>query len=648
MLMSQAGAADPKPVQKISAWQIVGPLGTRQAAEPDTLMYQLYRTAIPSAVSPAFATTGAQESAGEEMIYWKRDPMSAFFLNDAKRFWTPSIEKFRFYNSHIPMSLVSYNTGGSRETTQDHFKLLFSGNVNPRAQIGTFIDYPYSKGSYNYQASKGFTWGANASYLGDKYDMQVYFVTYNFTNKENGGITDDLYIIDPAEIQGGYSTINTKSIPTNLTASHSRTGGVQFYLNNRYKLGFWREETDSVAADSVATVKTFVPVSSFVWTFDYRDARHRFSNTNASEEKSFWENHYFSTDGTDDLTSYSSVSNTLGVQLLEGFNKYAKAGLAAFLTYEYRRFHQATDTLPLTTDLRPAGLSPYPFASRLQNLESEHLLYAGAQLSKQQGSLLRYDATVRLGIVGAAAGEIDARGSLTTRFRLRRDSVAVTAYGAFSNTTAPLLMQRFISNHFAWENDFNKTRRLRLGGKLSYSLTGTSVDAGIENVQNLIYFGSDGLPRQAGSVIQVFSLTARQDFKWRALNWRNSLTVQTSTDESVLPLPKFAVYSNLYLQFKVARVLTVQLGVDMDYYTAYNAPTYQPSTMTFCTGGDVKVGNYPYMNAYANFHLSKARFYVEYAHANQGLFGGNRYFSLPHYPLNPHRFLMGVAVDFAN
>ena len=54
------------------------------------------------------------------------------------------------------------------------------------------------------------------------------------------------------------------------------------------------------------------------------------------------------------------------------------------------------------------------------------------------------------------------------------------------------------------------------------------------------------------------------------------------------------------------------------------------------------------MNAYVNMKLSRARFFVLFSHVNQGMFGGNNYFSLPHYPLNPRRFQMGVVVDFVN
>ena len=164
----------------------------------------------------------------------------------------------------------------------------------------------------------------------------------------------------------------------------------------------------------------------------------------------------------------------------------------------------------------------------------------------------------------------------------------------------------------------------------------------------MIYFNDAYLPVQNGGSVQVLSLRLQQNLRWRALNWNNTITYQKSSDEYVLPLPQLAIYSNLFLQFKLAKVLDVQMGVDMDYYTSYYAPSYQPSTMTFCNQHEIKCGNYPYMNAYINMQLSRARFFVLFSHVNQGSLGGQDYFSIPHYPLNPRRFLMGVSVNFLN
>jgi hypothetical protein len=75
---------------------------------------------------------------------------------------------------------------------------------------------------------------------------------------------------------------------------------------------------------------------------------------------------------------------------------------------------------------------------------------------------------------------------------------------------------------------------------------------------------------------------------------------------------------------------------------------YQPATMSFYNQRDLKVGNYPMCDIYANMKLDKVRFYVLFSHVNQGLFGGSNYFSAAHYPLNPRRFLLGLSIDFTD
>lgn len=628
------------------AWKMVPPLGLHTPADIDTTLYNYYLQAVPNDVSEAYATTGNLGAEGQNMIFMQRKPMSDFFFRDGLLHWLPMQGNHKFYNTRVPMTLLSYNMGGGRESAQDHLKGVFSGNVNSKLQIGAMLDYIYSKGSYENQALKNLMWGFSSSYMGHRFEYQTFYNHYNSLNKENGGITDDLYILDPAVLQGGATSINPKAIPTNLTQAHTRVTGDEFMFNGRYKIGFWQEDTVPREPEDSTDYRIYVPVTSFVWTLNYNKGKHIFNNASATEASNFWENRYLSTDNTHDVTSYWSLKNTFGVALLEGFNKYAKAGLAAYVTHEIRRYNQTADTLGLP-DLRPAALDAYPYPNLVAPNATENLLWVGAQLTKQRGSLLRYEATGRFGIVGPAAGEIHAQGNVQTRFKLLGDSVSVTAYGLFANESAPYLMNNYVSNHFIWQNEFGKTRRLRFGGILDLPFSGTNLNVGVENVQNHIYFGSDCLPRQHGGSVQIFSAQLEQNFRVGILNWRNRLTYQTSSDQSIIPMPKFAIYSNLYILFKVARVLDVQLGVDCDYYTKYYAPGYQPATASFYNQQDIKIGNYPYMNAYVNMKLSKARFYVLFTHVNQGLTGKN-YFSMPHYPMNPRRFLMGVSVDFAN
>ncbi|MDE6309480.1 MAG: putative porin, partial [Muribaculaceae bacterium] len=270
------------------------------------------------------------------------------------------------------------------------------------------------------------------------------------------------------------------------------------------------------------------------------------------------------------------------------------------------------------------------------------------QLTKQRGSLLTYDATAQFGLVGPVAADVKLEGRVSTRLPVTRDSLRVTAYGSFANTAAPYITEHYVSNHFIWSNNFGKERHYRLGGIVDVPLTHTQVNVGIENIQNLIYFNDQSLPAQYGDNIQVFSAQLYQRLKYRALHWDNRITFQTTSQADVLPLPKLAWYSNLYVTFKVAHVLDVQLGMDCDYYTRYKGYAYQPATMTFHTQQEAEVGNYPFMNLYLNFKLSKTRFYLMMSHFNQGIIGGDNYFSMPNYPLNPRRFQLGLSVDFAN
>ena len=46
-------------------WRIIQPLGLRERVPMDTLLHNYYQTAVPSVVSPAFATTGNQVSVGK-------------------------------------------------------------------------------------------------------------------------------------------------------------------------------------------------------------------------------------------------------------------------------------------------------------------------------------------------------------------------------------------------------------------------------------------------------------------------------------------------------------------------------------------------------------------------------------------------------
>ena len=117
-----------------------------------------------------------------------------------------------------------------------------------------------------------------------------------------------------------------------------------------------------------------------------------------------------------------------------------------------------------------------------------------------------------------------------------------------------------------------------------------------------------------------------------------------------MPLPQLNIYSNLYLRFKIARVLQTDFGVDARYFTKYEAPEYSPQLQSYVVQENeairTTVGNYPICNLYANFQLKNCRFYILMSHINCS--GKGDYFLTPHHPLNGRILRIGLNWNFFN
>lgn len=651
-----------QPKKKSSAWILTTPLGEHEPSTIDTLQYNYQRAFIPSFQSDAYATTGTLGAEGMNMLFFQRPSTPTFFFDAALEKSIPSISTFKFYNVYIPMTLLSYNFGGNKQNHADRLSAIFAGNVNRNIGIGAFVDYNYGKGAYNYQATKDFNFGFSFYFNTHRYEGQILYYHFSHLNKENGGITDIRYITDPESVQGGVATVDTKTIPTNLSTAHTRMIGDGLFMTHAFKVGYWSEEV----VNDTTTRDNYIPLMKFVYSLDYKGRHHQFLNSNSTQAREFWKNTYLDVDKTDDNTRYWTISNTLGVELLEGFKKWAKFGISAFATLETRRITQTTynqewpGLLPGQDEGTGASgesgdddtsssfaYTPLPEGFSCPPRVTQNRLSVGGSIHKRNGSLLTYEASAIFGLTGGIAGDINLKGNVATKFKLFGDTVAISAHGGFSNLANSYLLMHYISNHFAWDRNFGKTREISIGGKLHIPWTHTTLSAGVRNLQNYIYFNEEALPTQYAGSVQVLSATLDQKLKFGIWNWNNTVTYQVSSNKDVIPLPALAIYSNMFLEFRAFKVLNLQIGVDCDYYTRYYGPAYQPATMVFHTQHKQEVGNYAFCNAYISAKLYKCRFYVLWSHVNQGWFSKN-YFSIPDYPLNPRCLQLGLCVDFAN
>lgn len=426
--------------------------------------------------------------------------------------------------------------------------------------------------------------------------------------------------------------------------------------------------------------RVFVPVSSIIHTIDYEDNRRRFLSEDPYIDTCY--QHVFGMDSAlNDLTSAWKLRNTVALSLREGFQDWVKFGLTGYVTFEKRRFRlpaavpgldypdlsgggdgSETDPAALAAARRTAsriaarsqsGVEvkiPDRLDFQLADTYDEFSTYVGAELYKRQGSLLTFNARGELCIAGSDFGEFRVNGDLQTRFPLLGKEALIRAEASIKNTTPPFYQRHYHGRYFWWDKDLSMVQHFYAGAKIDLESTRTQLSGGVESIQNFVYFNSRSYPEQYSRNLQVISLRLKQDVKYRAFGWENEAAYQLSSNKDVLPLPALSVYSNMYLVFKLAKVLTVQVGANVYYNTAYYAPYYEPASQQFRLQDEenrVKVGNYPLINAYVNFHLKQARFFVMGYNLSQKFVSPN-YFSLAHYPLDPMVLKMGIAVTFNN
>lgn len=676
---------------KLYMWRLSETLGNRTIIPADTANLNFQNTNLGTGMTGQYNTLGNLGSPRLSRIFFDRTseeptifmtPFSSFFVHP---------DQMLFTNSNVPYTNLTYYKAGNKISGEERFKSYFSVNVNKRLAFGFKFDYLYGRGYYTNQSTAHFNAGIFGSYIGERYQLQAVYNNFYLKMNENGGITNDGYITRPDTMAEGKKQYESTTIPVNMEQASNRNKDFYVYLTQRYRMGFTRkvmkEQSDSnvpqqdfaasnatmptrkqqpslasdslnmppaLTADSLLTdslmqvnnirqdsiknsatladngnlVEEFVPVTSFIHTFKVERLRHRFQAVESPNANANYNKFGVSRDST---TAFS-VKNVFGIALLEGFNKYAKAGLTAYLSHKFSRYDLMNQD-SITTDRF-----------------TEQEIYVGGELAKRQGKTLHYSVDGEIGIMDKALGQFQVNGNMDLNFRLWKDTVNLMVRGFVKNTLPSFYMRHYHSNQFIWDNnDMEKEFRTRVEGELNIDRWGTNLRAGVENIKNYTYFNQNAVPAQYSGNIQVISAILNQNFRIGIFHLDNEVVWQQSSNETLLPLPKLSLYSNFYILTKLAKkVLTVQVGADVRYFTKYHAPAYTPAIQQFHLQPDddqVEIGGYPIVNIYANIHLKRTRLFAMYSHVNQGM-GTRNSFLVPHYPINPSLLRVGVSWNF--
>lgn len=686
----------------LKVWTVDRMFGDVKPTQPDTLQHLFQNTIFTNGMYGEYNNLGNVGSPRINRIFIDRFSGNDFLFTHPYDFFITQPEDFHFTNTLSPITNISFNTCGSGNYGEDHLKALFAVNAGKKLGLGMKFDYIYGKGYYQDANTAHFNYSIYGSYIGDRYNAHLLVSLNHQKVSENGGIVNDEYIKHPESFNDDYTEAE---IPTVLSRNWNRNDNQNIFFTQRYNVGFNRkvpmtpeeieakkfahksrlennakralakarqeqgddfdlEEYNKDLAQKKASGEyveeqmdttwlknEYVPVTSFVHTLNlnnYRRIYQAYSTPNGYYANTFLPNLGDGTYGNDsiyDITKHLSLKNNFAIAMLEGFNKWVPMGLKLFASHELRSYALPNDEGWLKKDV-------------------ENHISIGGQLQKTLGNTFHYNAQLETYVVGEKAGDVYLDGSGDVNFRLFGDTVSLQAKAFLHMEHPAYYYQKYHSKHYWWDktgDELATQTHSHIEGMLNIGKSKTKLRVAYDNLDKLTYFANtyqmdaallrkdyDVNVRQSGNV-SLLTAQLRQDFRVGPLNMETVLTYQNSSDQNAVAVPDFNAYVNLYLKFKIAKVLNTELGADARYFTSYYAPDYNPALGLYCAQengeNNIKVGNYPIINVYANFHLKHARFFVMMSHVNQT--AGN-YFLTPHYPQNVSLLRFGVSWNFFN
>ena len=544
-----------------------------------------------------------------------------------------TIENDSHYNNKRPYTSLAYQTGGQKRYAEDKLEVLHAQNVTPSTGFNVRYNSYHSRGIYNWQRGKVTDFAGNVNHTGKRYSLHAGVIANTISQRENGGLVEAWHITDTL-----YES--AQGVPMKMTDALNKASNTSLYAVQTYGIPFV-PLTDSVFTMADRTAIHFGHAITYNrWGRRYKDTRNGTSynitdRTGAIVEKrNFYENWYIDPNQTSDTLAESLLSNRLFVQFVPYDRNGVVASVDGGVGWDHRQYFQF-------------HLDDYLSGYRTEKFNT---YYAYADARGFLGKWLDWQGRARVNVAGYRAGDLDFKARANLSLYLKERPITLSGEFSYSLQSPSYWEQNYFSNHFAWNNDFDKQSFTELNVALSIPHTGTRLVFTQSLVGKPIYYGTNAMPQQSFSTESVTGLYLEQNFTFGGLHLDHRLLFQYSSAEDIFPVPRLAGNISYYYMFQpVKNVLTLKIGLDCWANTPYYAQAYNPATMMFHNQNEVKLGNYPYTNIFVTAKWKTMRIFVQYQHANENLLDNfKESFSVPFYPYNRALIKYGICWYFDN
>lgn len=614
--------------RRIFAWTVSMDDNNITLRDMDTTIAEFQRDYPFMRENVGSASLGNLGGASIPLNYFDRPQFRNFSFLQA---WAPflmSPDKILFYNARMPYTNISYQMSGQRSKEEQLFHAVISQNISPSTSFNLDYNADGMKGQYAQQKALDRYFSANVAHTGKRYAIHGGYI-YNVGDiQENGGIQDMRDVTDTVMDM-------TDNIPVRLDGSADASNyykGNTFYWTQSYAIPLRRQRvSDELTLSKIPTI--FIGQSFEHTTFKkiYSDA---VKAPTTPEETAYYSHFYINPDGTGDSIRQSMTDVKLFMQL-QPYNRNGALGLVtAGIGNEHNNYYYYVPEA--YREMYGAG-----------GKQSKNSVYVYGKLEGAVSRYMRWSADAKLHMIGYRSGDFDAGGHLSLSAYIKNKPLTLDASVRFRLREPDFWQQNYFSNHYVWSNSFSKEKSTLITAAFKVPDVGLELGGSYELTKDKVYYGLNVVPEQYGDVLSVMGLYLRKDFRIGGFHLNHRVLMQWSSDQTVAPVPLLSADISYFFGFDVVKkVLYMQIGVDGRYNTEYYAYAYDPAIGQFYTQNQVKLGNYPSMDAFVSAKWKRLRLLLKLQHWNCNLFGGNRYFEVVNYPQNRMMFKIGLSWSF--
>lgn len=526
----------------------------------------------------------------------------------------------RYFQTTGPYSNLFYSTGPAKEQL---FNVTHSQNIAGGLTLGIDVMIINSLGLYQRQKSDNISFAGTAQFISKK---QNYVVLGNYHNtrlkwRENGGVSKLSLFTNNVETDRTRIPIYLKNAD-NL----QKESGIQ--IRQFYYFGKMKDNpvTDSLISDTIGPKKLhryYDPYRSDFIRHTISYSQNANSYKDPAPNSGYYDRILIDSTKTSDSVYYQELLNDISFEAGVGKARGSSKAILLRIGIEHAAGVFKTDSIKKTFN----RLTTYAY------LSANAFGYAKAEGRIWTTTGIPFN------------GDKGLSGTLTLPGYDNRDKWGNLVLNADLTIEQPFYFyQYYYSNHFSWDNAFGQQTTLSL--KAAYEHKYFKAGFNLFNLNDYVYLDENSLPKKENGAVTVSQIWTYTDIRLRYIESQIYGVLQNSSNADVISLPQFAGRMSLYFTHPLfKRALHFQAGVTALYNTSFYEDAYMPALRSFYVQRTIKTGNYPYLDAFMNIRVKRARMYLVMKHFNMGM-GGYDYIMIPGYPMPDRGLRFGISWAF--